>query len=129
MRFINGKRKERILIICPNPARWFAIAAGFEEQDSIDALLAHAANCDQCSVELQHALRVFAENDDAAENQFLESLPSAQPAWRKQLAENLAAISKRQSTVRGGWSWKLVAAGFAVLSMTGAFFWQTSVKK
>jgi hypothetical protein len=84
-----GEEMKHSPIACPDPARWLEMAAGTGSPEIIAGLTEHAAGCAPCASQLREAIRVMAEEGDAAEDTFVAALDSSQPDWQKEMARQL----------------------------------------
>jgi tetratricopeptide (TPR) repeat protein len=88
----------------------------------MEALLAHAAVCRNCTGSLRQSLRLHAEDASVEESAEIERLASASVVWQRRLAAELSRT--RRSAVRkwasGPWLW--AGAGLAaMLAITAGF--------
>lgn len=104
-----GEEMKRSPVACPDPARWLGVAAGTESPEVSAGLTEHAAECQACASHLREALRVMADEDDAAEAVFVSALESSRPDWQKETARRLSAGRNAEAWWNRRMTWALAA--------------------
>lgn len=116
-----GEEMKHSPIACPDPARWLEVAAGTESPEIIAGLTEHAAECAACARQLREAIRVMAEEGDAAEDTFVAALDSSRPDWQKEMAQRLGG---RRTAETPWWelrmTWALAVAAIVVVAASVA---------
>jgi CHAT domain-containing protein/tetratricopeptide (TPR) repeat protein len=74
---------------CVGDAEWLEVAAGLLPDAKTRELMKHAAQCGHCGPLLKKAAETLADETTPNEEIFLNSLSSARPAWRKNMAATL----------------------------------------
>lgn len=84
-------------ISCPEADRWLDLAAGTLPPATSDRMLAHAAECAECSIHLREAATVFGE-DTPEVMAAMNALSSSTMEWRGRTAALLARVSRPNPT-------------------------------
>jgi hypothetical protein len=105
---------------CPDTARWLDVAAGAESPEISAGLTGHAAECAACASQLREAIRLMADEGDAAEETVLATLESSRPDWQKEMAQRLGAGAAADAPRRTPWwnlrtMWALTAAAMVMV--------------
>jgi tetratricopeptide (TPR) repeat protein len=78
---------------CPGEQTWLLMAAGLIEEKEAKFYVAHAANCDWCGPLLKEAMEDLAQDVTIEEEEAIAALPSASPAWQRNMGAILAAAA------------------------------------
>jgi CHAT domain-containing protein len=76
---------------CPPAQVWLDIAAGIAKENS-EKYLDHAASCDHCGPFLRDVKEDFADELTTEEALRVASMPSADKAWQRRLAQSLGSM-------------------------------------
>jgi CHAT domain-containing protein/cytochrome c-type biogenesis protein CcmH/NrfG len=94
---------------CIGDAEWLEVAAGLLPDAKTRELMKHAAQCGHCGPLLKNAAEALVDETTPREEAWLASLRSAQPEWRKNMAETLRRGAGAKDSSRekkgGGASW------------------------
>ena len=74
---------------CMGDAGWLEVAAGLLPPAQARERMRHAAQCGHCGPLLKNAAEALVEETAPGEEEWLAALPSAQPEWRKNMAQRL----------------------------------------
>jgi hypothetical protein len=120
----DAPRRENIS--CPDPDRWLDLAAGALPPATSERMLAHAAECNDCSLHLREAATIF--GDDTPEvMKAMSSLASGTSEWRSRTAAMLSRESRPKpasSTMR-----RLLSVAAALVAAAGGalyFYWRAA---
>ncbi len=116
---------------CMGDAEWLDVAAGLLPEAKITELMKHAAHCGHCGPLLKNAAEGIADEATPSEEALLESLPSARPAWRKNMAAALRDSARDDRQTRqpkpSWWSavlaWPTPAYAFAGIAALALVAW------
>ena len=112
-------------ISCPEADRWLDLAAGTLPPATSDRMLAHAAECNDCAVQLREAEAVFGE-DTPEVMAAMNVLSSSTPEWRGRTAALLARVSRPEPKTSILHRWLSVAAALIVAGGALYFYWRAA---
>jgi tetratricopeptide (TPR) repeat protein len=99
--------------LCPEAGEWISIVCGQSTAEERESLLAHAAGCAGCAARLREGIRLFSVELPPKEDAALSSALTTTPAWRHQMAVELAQTPRREPR---GWFSGITLWGGAVLT-------------
>lgn len=82
---------------CPTIDILCEIAAGIESEEEAEKVIEHAAHCDHCGPLLRQATEDFNKELTSEEESVLARLPSAQPAFQREMGRKLAGVAASPS--------------------------------
>jgi tetratricopeptide (TPR) repeat protein len=124
-----GARKTGPEAGCPEVSAWIALlgaevsTADAKGKARVEALMAHAAQCNRCA----ESLRMLTAEATPEESAELSRLASASPGWQHDLAIELARTPYRSAGSRKTRFYLWTGAGLAaslVLAVAGGLWWQ-----
>jgi CHAT domain-containing protein len=86
---------------CLEDAEWPKVAAGLLPDAKTRELMKHAAQCGHCGPLLKNAAEALVDETTPSEEAWLDSLPSARPEWRRNMAETLRGGARAKESDRG----------------------------
>jgi CHAT domain-containing protein/tetratricopeptide (TPR) repeat protein len=88
---------------CMGDAEWLEVAAGLLPEAKTRELMKHAAQCGHCGPLLKNAAESLVDEATPSEEALLESLQSARPEWRKNMAATLRDSVRNQQPASSWW--------------------------
>jgi len=112
---------------CMGDAEWLKVAAGLLPEAKIRERMNHAAQCGHCGPLLKNAAEALVSEVTPDEEALLDSLPSARPEWRKNMAAMLRGSVQTAHRKTSWWNaifvWPTPAYGLAGVVAVGLFVW------